>query len=180
MPHHARRAFAVWWLSTHCARIAADSGDGDGRLSKDDLSGFIARYSLHHVTGLMMVYADLSDESALGFDDFKAALLRCKLITLQENSDAGGTYGVHDSLVRVCADVFFSSADVDGDGTITLDEVELMFAKFGLGGSARAAEAFEEYDADQSGAIDKTEFVRLLLGEKVLAQPAAASSCAIL
>ena len=156
----------------------ADS-DQDGRVSKSDLSAFIARYSLEHVTGLTTVYLDLSEDDALGFDDFKAALLRCRLITLQDNSDAGAAteYGVHDSLVQVCAVVFFASADRDGDGTITLDEVELMFEKFGLGG---AVDAFEQYDADGSGGIDKEEFVRLLLGEKVLAQPAATSMCAIL
>ena len=158
----------------------ADS-DSDGRLSKSDLSDFVARHRLEHVTGLVTVYLELTDDDELSFEEWKAALTRCKLVTLEDSCEAvHDTLNVHASLVHVCADVFFADADRDGDGTITLDEVEIMFAKFGLGGSARATRAFDEYDADGSGGIDKQEFVRLLLGEKVLAQPAATSACAIL
>ena len=77
-------------------------------------------------------------------------------------------YVVQAPLVCIVTEAWFDAADLDGDGRLTLDELERMFAAHGAGDAAAARRAFVAYDGDLSGFIDKPEYQRLLLGEHLL------------
>jgi len=58
----------------------------------------------------------------------------------------------------------FDNADADSDGVITVEELEALLARHGVG-DARAPR-FVYYDDDNNKRIDKEEFLSLLLGER--------------
>ena len=101
------------------------------------------------------------------FDDFKALLTRSKLLSFQRERGTDG-YGVHPSLVRTTAGVFFQHADSNHDEKVSREGLARMFKAHGLGDAARAERYFERFDLDKSGELDKKEFTRLLLGLKMI------------
>ena len=71
------------------------------------------------------------------------------------------------------ADVLFDEADVDGDGAVSLAELEALFARRGIRDAARAAAAFERSDANRDSQINRGEFLELLLGEGLVSEATA-------
>ena len=88
------------------------------------------------------------------FDDFKALLTRSKLLSFQRERGTDG-YGVHPSLVRTTAGVFFQHADSNHDEKVSREGLARMFKAHGLGDAARAERYFERFDLDKSGELDK-------------------------
>ena len=63
------------------------------------------------------------------------------------------------------SECLFDNADADSDGVITVEELEALLARHGVGDAARAPR-FVYYDDDNNKRIDKEEFLSLLLGER--------------
>jgi len=139
------------------AHAAVDS-DGDGTVTRAELQGFLEAHRLLHLAPLL---AETTPET-LSFAEFKNYLLDTHVLTFEPDSSV---FGVHLSLVHVVSECFFDGADADGDGLITLSELEQMFAAHGIGDAKGARRAFVQYDYDDNKTIDRDEFLSLLLGE---------------
>lgn len=133
--------------------------DGDGTLTADEMRAFLDRSRVGHLA------AFLPDGELISFGEFKNFLLETSLLSLDADV---AEYVVQAPLVCIVTEAWFDAADLDGDGRLTLDELERMFAAHGAGDAAAARRAFVAYDGDLSGFIDKPEYQRLLLGEHLL------------
>ena len=156
--------------------------------SLDELGEWIARHRLDGATELVDAATEIAQAGRrITFDDFKALLTRSKLLSFQRERGTDG-YGVHPSLVRTTAGVFFQHADSNHDEKVSREGLARMFKAHGLGDAARAERYFERFDLDKSGELDKKEFTRLLLGLKMidgdgtdkLTKEDGASACVIL
>lgn len=136
--------------------------DGDGKITPDEMSSFLKRHGLEHLSSC--VPQPLS--APMTFGDFKNFLLSTSLVNL--DADALAEYVVSAPLVSLVTAAAFDVADKDSDGTITVEELETVFANHGMGDAAAARKALLDYDDDASGTIDKDEYQRLLLGEGLL------------
>ena len=171
-------------------RVLFNSAGADGgeTIGASDLGEWIARHRLDGATELVDAATEIAQAGRrITFDDFKALLTRSKLLSFQRERGTDG-YGVHPSLVRTTAGVFFQHADSNHDEKVSREGLARMFKAHGLGDAARAERYFERFDLDKSGELDKKEFTRLLLGLKMidgdgtdkLTKEDGASACVIL
>ena len=151
-------------------RVLFNSAGADGgeTIGASDLGEWIARHRLDGATELVDAATEIAQAGRrITFDDFKALLTRSKLLSFQRERGTDG-YGVHPSLVRTTAGVFFQHADSNHDEKVSREGLARMFKAHGLGDAARAERYFERFDLDKSGELDKKEFTRLLLGLKMI------------
>lgn len=140
--------------------------DGDGVISADELCTLLASHG--HVAARYAYRELVRAEEALQFDDFKEVLLQTSIVALD------GTDGVEvadtTSLMAKVSEAFFDEADLNSDGVIAPDELEILFQRLGMDPGA-ARKYFAKYDADESGGIDVFEFKHLLLGQAESDEP---------
>ena len=60
----------------------------------------------------------------------------------------------------------FDNADADSDGVITVEELEALLARHGVGDARAPRFVYYVYDDDNNKRIDKEDFLSLLLGER--------------
>ena len=141
--------------------------NSDGVITHDEMRAFMDAHGLDHLAPCL---ADLGSPDDLAYADFKELLLGTHVLHVDAEAAARGDesqYAISSSstLVGLVADVLFDEADVDGDGAVSLEELEALFARRGIRDAARAAAAFERSDANRDSQIDRGEFLELLLGE---------------
>lgn len=152
--------------------------DADGLVCKEELQAWIVKHGLAHNSGLVDAVGEANSDRMLALDDFKALLTRSGLVTFQREQGTDG-YGVHPLLYDAACGVFFEHADLDSDGAVSLEELVRMFEVHELGDAARAEHHFERFAGGQ-GVLQKEDFMRLLLGLKVVHDPQPRAVCAIL
>ena len=138
-------------------RVLFNSAGADGgeTIGASDLGEWIARHRLDGATELVDAATEIAQAGRrITFDDFKALLTRSKLLSFQRERGTDG-YGVHPSLVRTTAGVFFQHADSNHDEKVSREGLARMFKAHGLGDAARAERYFERFDLDKSGELDK-------------------------
>ena len=126
---------------------------------------------------------DVNSDCILEFEEFKSFLLQTRLLALQDNNKDGVVeeFGIDQNLFRLLARYFFTKADTDGDGIISVDEIQQVLKHYGF--EARRAESvFEKYDANGDGGIDETEFRGLLIEEGIVrpVEDEPSSTCTLL
>eukprot|EP00965_Chrysotila_dentata_P105470 3483234-Pleurochrysis_carterae.AAC.1 len=139
--------------------------NGDGVLSPQEITAFLARHRLKHVATSMSIVLTTSGAESLSVEDFKAALLRTQLVTFDKEATE---YGVHRALEPLVSAAFFDHADANKDGSVTLDEVEQLFADLGVCDAAGAESRFLQYTGGKERALSKRQFARLLTGEGLM------------
>ena len=151
--------------------------NSDGVITHDEMRAFMDAHGLSHLAPLL---ADLGSPDDLAYADFKELLLGTHVLHVDAEAAARGDesqYAISSSstLVGLVADVLFDEADADGDGAVSLQELEALFARRGIRDAARAAAAFERSDANRDSQIDRGEFLELLLGEGLVNEATANS-----
>ena len=135
--------------------------NSDGVITHDEMRAFMDAHGLEHLAPLL---ADLGVH--VQHVDAEAAA---------RGDESQYAISSSSTLVGLVADVLFDEADVDGDGAVSLAELEALFARRGIRDAARAAAAFERSDANRDSQIDRGEFLGLLLGEGLVNEAAAVS-----
>merc|ERR1712224_966570 len=90
---------------------------------------------------------DVNSDYTLEFEEFKSFLLQTRLLALQDNNKDGVVeeFGIDQNLFRILAKYFFTKADTDGSGIISVDEIKQVLKHYGF--DARCADAaFKKYD----------------------------------
>jgi calcium-dependent protein kinase len=76
---------------------------------------------------------------------------------------------LNDKAIKSVQDIF-KELDLDGDGTLTIEEMELGMEKVGLEGQMDELKSLmQEIDTDGSGELDYTEFVAATLDKQAVA-----------
>jgi Ca2+-binding EF-hand superfamily protein len=159
--------------------------DGDGSITLSEFKNFLDRFGivLPKEDTFADVFAeyDINRDYVLDFEEFKSFILQTRLLVLQDNTKDGVAeeFGIDESLFRVLAKYFFSKADANGDGLISVEETREVLRDYGFD-SRRFREFFEKYDANGDGAIDAREFRGLLVEEGIVRPVERPSKCAIL
>lgn len=172
--------------------FAKVDNDHDGKISMAEFKKFASDYELSfdddlHYNEVFLDY-DKSRECELSFEEFKALLFKTRLLTLIDGNHNSmvSEFGVHRALQGIFWDHFFSKADSDKDGVVSRREVLEVLRAYGLGDADAAAKAFDTYDKNDDGNIDKEEFVSMMRSEGVVTttkkeeKAESGSSCAIL
>ena len=94
----------------------------------------------------------------------KSFLPETRIVSLGRCDERQSVFGAHATLVGLVGECFFDHADADGDGAITLAELEALFERYGLSTTA-AKRAFSYHDVNDDRSIDREEFLALLLDE---------------
>ena len=122
--------------------------DSDGVITHDEMRAFMDAHSLS-LAPLLPTSARPTTSPSL------TSKSCCSARVLHVDAEAArgdeSQYAISSSstLVGLVADVLFDEADVDGDGTVSLEELEALFARRGIRDAARAAAAFERSDANR-------------------------------
>lgn len=121
-------------------------GDGDGRLTVEELNGIFAKNPSWDVAKVKAVMnkIDLDGDCSIEFNEWIAATMDLNTITSKAAKEQ-----VH---------AFFQELDGNGDGKIQLAELRSHFGQLDDKQEAAFSNFFNQLDADGTGFIDKSEF----------------------
>ena len=147
--------------------------DEDKHVTLVELSEFLKRNNLDNndYKKVMAAYhkTDSNQNYKLNYEQFKALLRETNLLRSYGTVEGYfGKFSVNQGLSELIANEIFTKADIDGTGSISASELEVVFKAYHLGDSSHAMKAFEHYDEDGDGRVTKEEFSNMLLEEGVI------------
>lgn len=163
--------------------------DGDGKISMTEFKDFCTEFGLNfgdESASEIFIDYDKDRRYLLTFEEFKTLLLKTKLVALRDGNinKVAAEFGIHPALQGLFWDHFWNKADKDNSGVVSLDEVLQLFEDYGLGDVKNAKSAFDEFDLDGDGKINKKEFILMMCVEGVVSieppKTKSESGCAIL
>jgi len=151
--------------------------NGDGAIEKEELGChlLLARYTEAQVEGLFELL-DVNKDGSVSRDELREAFVRYP--TLRSAPALGSLQKSERSTLHAEADATFDALDLDGNGTLSLDELQAHFAaREGPTFSAVAVEnIFRTLDSNGDGEISRSEFrggyIRLRAMRLALGKPA--------